>query len=1000
MLFDWTYIQSQDHLFFNHLTQTDGLSQTTNNVVYTDSRGFVWIGSSNGLNRYDGHRVKVYKYQQDDTHSLPDNYIQSCFFEDDIGDLWFTTYEALVQYVRKHDHFERYPFHNEKGKPMIGYFLAFQQDKQVLGVVVEGNKWYLFDTATKQYCFEHDLPKGTHRVMPLRNKKDEITGLFTFNYDSPGIHFLPYNTATGLPIETRFTGKNGEPSIRPTDFLAEGDSLLRVSAREGFLAINLQNLQDWQFLPTTDWHPNDLNNYSNKELLLSTNAGWRRSPKDSLLGGTSFQYDPNNPWSLASNSTFGIRADRNGVIWVGVLGSGVDFSQPNKVKFGLFDIGRLWGITDRLLGVFGMAEGWDGNIYCASNNGVFKLSSNRQPLAHFTKGETAGKGLPTNEIRQLFFDDKKRLWAPTLQGLGVLEPGQSDFKTLPANGGFLNGIELKNGRGVLFSALKGGIFKLEENGKDMRLERLPQVDSTGAYTHLFQDRKGLLFACRDLNLIEIRNPEQVFSIIEKLPIKGDVRWFYEMPNSSIYWIGTSNGLVKFDLNTCHWETLTEADGLPDQHIYTVAGDAAGTLWMTTNRGLVRFCPDPDERRFHAFDVPDGLQGLEFNSFGYLRRRNGEFWFAGQNGINFFHPDSIKMLPILPKVQLTRLLVNNMEVPHPICRATGATNISEVKKLVFNHNENTLNFEFAALEFSNPSKNQFRYKLENYESDWSPVTMQGFARYANLPPGRYFLKVIAANSDGIWSAEKQLEIVIKRPFWLQWWFLLLALSAAGTSGYGIYRWRIGQLLGVERLRNQISIDLHDDIGATLSNVNILTTLIRQKLPTDSEALPLLDRIEEEVQASAESLDDIIWSINPKNDPLDRVLARMRRFATEVFEAKGIEGTLQFPPEAKRLRLTMEKRRHFYLFFKEAINNLTKYSNCRNAIVSVVYQKGQLTVSVSDDGVGFDPNTAKEGGNGLMTMRQRAKSLRGEFSLKSAPGQGTTVGIRFPVTENRD
>jgi two-component sensor histidine kinase len=415
--------------------------------------------------------------------------------------------------------------------------------------------------------------------------------------------------------------------------------------------------------------------------------------------------------------------------------------------------------------------------------------------------------------------------------------------------------------------------------------------------------------------------------------------------------------------------------------------------------MVQFFPNESPPRFHAFDVPDGLQGLEFNSHGFLRRSNGEFWFAGQNGVNYFNPSNVRLLQRLPQVQFTQLYINDNEAVRP-CALTGATNISEVKRLDFTWRENTLSFEFAALEFSNPSKNTFQYMMQGYDENWVQGGTRGFARYANLPPKTYTFSVRAANSDGLFSAPKNITIVIAPPWWRQSWFILLALTFLLTTGHSIYRWRIGQLLGVERLRNQISIDLHDDIGATLSNVNILTTLIRQKLPADSEALPLLDRIEEEVQASAESLDDIIWSINPKNDPLDRVLARMRRFATEVFEAKGIEGTLQFPPEAKRLRLTMEKRRHFYLFFKEAINNLTKYSNCRNAVVSVIYQKGQLTVSISDDGVGFDLNTAKEGGNGLMTMRQRAKNLRGEFSLKSAPGQGTTVGIRFPVTENRD
>ncbi|MBK8562432.1 MAG: hypothetical protein IPN76_03560 [Saprospiraceae bacterium] len=922
---------------------------------------------------------------------MPGNYLQSRIIEDGEGNLWTTTYEALVCYVRKHDHFRSFHYKGQKG-----YHLSFMDNQGRLGLIVGGNNFCYFHPTESAWDSICQLPPPSQRMAPNFKENGDLRTLAVFGYDRPGIHFLTFGANGNIVSQKRFSGENGDPSFLASDGLEEGDSTW-FTVNSGLLLVLPGGA--WQLYPVEGGRPNKLASYDRYHLMASIyGGGWQFFNKKAMGDGTRFANDPSDRWSLANNMTYGVWKDNHGVIWTGVNGIGVDFTQPKKVKFGLTDLRRLWENTDNMNGIFAIDEDSQGNVWCSSRSlGVFVLSEIKAPLAHFSIGDKQGQTTHSNDIFYLFVDRKDRCWAFSFdKGLAVKGPDDKGFQPVLPDSIFLYGYELANGR-LVFSSMAGGLYLLNENSSGYLFEKLEKAGN-GAFTHIYQNKKGLLLASREQTSIEVLAPEKGFAMTTSLPIGGDVLGYYEDPASDTLWIGTSNGLVSLDQKTWLHKTYTEADGLPDQHVYAVLGNAADTLWLSTNRGIVRFLVK--ERQFHGFDMPDGLQGLEFNSHGFLRRSNGEFWFAGRNGINHFKPEQIKMLETKPQVQFTRLLVNNVEVPHPICRATSATNISEVKKLVFKSHENTLNFEFAALEFSNPSKNQFRYKLENYESEWAPATTQGFARYANLPPGRYILKVKASNSDGIWSAEKRLEIIIKRPFWLQWWFLLLALSAAGAVGYGTYRWRIGQLLGVERLRNQISIDLHDDIGATLSNVNILTTLIRQKLPADSEALPLLDRIEEEVQASAESLDDIIWSINPKNDPLDRVLARMRRFATEAFEAKGINGSLQFPLDAKRLRLDMGKRRQFYLLFKEAVNNLVKYSQCQSANISVLHEQGKLSMTIHDDGLGFDPMSVKEGGNGLLTMRQRAKNLGGELQLTTAPGRGTTVRVRFPIKEIRD
>ncbi len=984
-------------LFFNHLNQKDGLSQTTNNVVFKDSKGFVWISSLNGLNRYDGQRIKSYKNKQGDPNSLPDNYIQSRIIEDSSANLWFTTNEALVCYVRKHDHFLAFQDTAADGTARKGYQSAFQVDKDILGIIVGGTDLKTFSLASKRWSLWLEFPSLMYRAIPLRDGKGAVNTVMAFNYDKPGIFFMNAQPGKTEKYSARFNGNNEKPEIHASDAVQYGDTVV-VAAREGYLRFYLTDKQ-WELYPTHGWYPNKLAMYGRDKIMASLKGGgWQFIDKKELSEVRQFLHDPANPWSIASNTVYGVWEDYDGVIWTGVWGIGVDFTQPRKVKFSTLDLAGLWGVEGQPVGIYSIAEDKEGNVWCSTrSSGIFVVTADKKPIAHFINKNKTDQVLPGNDVPYFFIDSKSRCWAVSWSGLGWLSPGNVKFSPIAPNETYLHGIEL-NGQRLIFSNAAGGIDILNESGGAMKMEKLAPVKTSAFYTYLFQNRNGLLFACRDLSNIEIRDPSDNFSLLKDLPIKGDIQYFYEDVEVNALWIATSNGLVCLDQDNWQWGGLTEEDGLPDNQIYAVTADRNGSLWLSTNRGLARFFLN--ENRFHAFDMPDGLQGLEYNPHSFLQHSNGTFWFGGINGANFFQPDKINLISSHPKVQFTRLWANEKEIPHPECALTKATNISEAKKLEFSYEENTLGFEFAALEFSNPSKNAFQYRMEGYEEGWVNAGTRGFARYPNLPPGEYSFQVKAANSDGIWSKPESIQIVIIPPVWQRWWFITLAVMAFLSAIYGVYKYRLNQLLKVERLRNQISSDLHDDIGSTLSNVGILSALIKQKFSANKEALPLLERIDEEVQSSSESLDDIIWSINPKNDPVDRILARMRRFASEVFEAKEINGKIDFSVEAKKLKLNMEKRRHFYLLFKEAVNNLAKYSNCKNATVRVNYLNGNLSLVVSDDGVGFNPNTAGETGNGLMTMQRRAKKLRAKLDIQSAVGKGTTISVLFPITEIRD
>jgi signal transduction histidine kinase len=554
---------------------------------------------------------------------------------------------------------------------------------------------------------------------------------------------------------------------------------------------------------------------------------------------------------------------------------------------------------------------------------------------------------------------------------------------------FLAMTHLSNGRRLLVT--NQGIKQLNLSGKKKFELTTPIEFSRNQSLSFYQiyetrDRRVLIpFGNREIWIMQPQG--DTLALIRKETPNADIRNFTESMTGDTIYAATSKGLYLLDHHSSSF-IFRESWQLGVKSILSAITDKDGKVWATTATGLWQ----GDESRLFRYGLQDGMQSDDFSAAACLLASDGTIWIGLGAGLLRFHPDSIAPYPFPPRVHIEELFINN--IPRK------GENVDELWGIKVKYSENNFRFSVVASGYHLPENNTLRYRLVNYENEWKTTENNAKLEFSKLPPRKYTLEIVGSNINGIESDVKYFRIKIIPPFWQSAWFWILVIIVLSGSFYQIYKYRIAQLLRIERLRNQISTDLHDDIGATLSNVNILTTLVRQKLPPNSDALQLLARIEEEVQSSAESLDDIIWSINPKNDPLDRVLARMRRFATEVFEAKDIKGELRFTPEAKRLRLDMAKRRQFYLFFKEAVNNLAKYSQCRNAVVAVAYENKRLSVSIEDDGIGFDMATTREGSNGLSTMRQRAQNLHGKFEIFSAPGQGTKVEISFPITEIRD
>ena len=310
-------------------------------------------------------------------------------------------------------------------------------------------------------------------------------------------------------------------------------------------------------------------------------------------------------------------------------------------------------------------------------------------------------------------------------------------------------------------------------------------------------------------------------------------------------------------------------------------------------------------------------------------------------------------------------------------------------------QNAFSVDFVALNYRKQDDNQYAYYLEGFEEDWNYIGSKHVAYYTNLNPGEYTLHMKAGDAFGNWNEDTlQMKIEVLPTFFQTVWFkIVISLFITGIL-YAFYRYRINQLLHLQQVRNRISADLHDELGSTLSGISIMGSLAKKGLSGQQATGTLVDRIMEDVRQISGSLDDIVWNISPKNDSLSSLIARMTRYASELFEAKQIVFKFDIPERLGDIKLSMEQRRNIYLIFKEAVNNLAKYSKCSNALVSIRLEKKSICLIVKDDGVGFDPKAPTDR-NGLRNLKDRAQNLKGWIDIQSEFGRGTSIILEFPV-----
>jgi len=933
-----------------HLRVEDGLVQSQVNAILESSSGFVWLGTFGGVSRWDGTRFDNFQVQ-DGLAGLD----VRAFHETKTGDILVSTADGGI--CRYHD----------------GTFTTIGPDQGLPSSSTRGfhldEAGHLFVATSKGlYVFNDESldPTTARHLLPdvrISGFADRRAGGFYLSTYSDGVLVWngtgaePLLPAGGLPgriIRAVHEMPDGSVLISiyhhgvwvwrdgamfPFDhndrlaghdvmaFTEADDGTLYMPTIEGGIAVCRGN--ECEFLTTTNG--------------LANNTSWavHEGADGTIYLGTWDGVNIYHPGRITTlNPATGLRGEivtaiaelADGTVAVATFGGGVSFFDGHEVT-GHLDTGN--GLEhDR---VWSLLTVRDGSLYIGTNAGLDRWRDGKLTTVYH-EGED-----PSGRIYAMCQAGDGAIWLGTYGGVRVLRDGRPEpvYEESDAHRSTVYSVaETPNGD-LLFGTAAGLVVIRE--GKVV----LPEDDSPLARLHIWK-----VYAGRDGPVYLGTNGEGLWTVLP----------------------GPDSGYLA--------EKILDTDtGLSDNVVFGIAEDDEGLLYLTTQRGVsivTMADPKPTIRQLHS---TDGLAGEECNQGACCRDSRGRLWFGTIRGVTCYDPAQDLPVTRPPRVHWRGVRLFTDDLPLSRFRTTP----------VFTYRDNFFRFDFVAANPRAPHKVGYRHRLSGIDRDWVEGRETSVA-YTSLPPASYTFSVMARNEWGYWSDPENLTFRITPPFWKTWWFILLAVLAGAGSVALIVLGRVRHLLAYEQLRTRIAADLHDDIGAGLTEISIISRILEQKLPEEPRTL-----VENELRQMGDasrglirSMSDIVWLIHPQRDSLRDLVTRLADSRQNLLRGTETDFRVEGLDSLAEVRLDMEQRQHLYLLFKEAVNNAIKYSGCRKLLLSVAVKGGRITMSLRDDGAGFD-TTAASGGNGLRNMLERAAKIGGDLEITSAPGEGCLISF---------
>ncbi len=964
----------------------------------------MWFGTPDGLCRYDGSELMVFKYSTENKDDIINNFVRGKLLEDKAGNIWYSNesgiykWDVVQEKVLKVRVFKKDEFQN----------IAFQSV-----ALDQGGSLWLFNIVYG--IFEYNIASGKLTQYPLPAIKDFSTVQFSYiTVDKTGNiwirivsgndPFLLFNR-TSHRYSVQLSSDPAHALFFSADKTVEAfeDRLVYKDQKTNLSytvvkQINNKKIRFYSYDGIRD-------NYGRLWMTARGNGLFYYDEQKNLF--QEYHHDNSKIKSLPFDLTTCLYIDRSQNLWIGIDGGGVarlDLKQPRFNVFPLSE-GDHPILNDYFTKCF--YEDEKERIWFGSHtNGLNILDNKKNTLINFHHKSNEPNSIPGNIVGSILNDRNGNMWIGSSGGISLFDEKKGTFKTIPIlrlprlhpdmNIFIFSMIQLKNGD--LLAATLMGLVRISKqaNGEYVGYHFYDIPFLTSTTTDLVELPGGTIYATMPgLGLYELQ-PAKLGYTLSKIHLEGiDLRSVsIDEANAGFLWIGSGLGLIHFDTLSKKHRIWNEKNGLANSYVYGSLEDEKNNLWISTNGGLSYLNRVTNQVDNYSFK--DGLQSNEFNTQAFYKSKTNTFYFGGIKGFNWFQSKKFKNELHQPQAAITQIDVDNIVLEWQVAPTQ--------TKRALPYDSNNLNFKFAALDFTRPEANIIQYKLEGWDTKWI-TTYARSARYSNLPPGNYTMKVKASNAEGSWGEEERFSLTIKAPFWRQPFFI-------GTVGFlllmGIvyFTWSVSQLkakrklqllekqIAVDAERNRISADMHDEIGSGITHIALLSELIQVQQKNEKEIKKDVAIISTSARSLVQTMGEIIWALNPQNDTLENLLAYIREKSQLLFEPFDMQLLISFPDEVPFIKLTNEKRRNLYLVTKELLSNAMKHSGASLVGLSVEFSQNQYCFYITDNGIGMNENNIKPHNNGVRNLKKRMQDIGGTIEWLSTE-KGTSVKFCFPA-----
>ncbi|MCH7964057.1 MAG: hypothetical protein IH852_08975 [Bacteroidetes bacterium] len=1039
-----TYVTPAQEYIFQQLTVDDGLSQSSVFATLQDSRGYMWFGTIDGLNKYDGYDFTIYSNNPNDSTTISDNVI-TCIFEDSKNQIWVGTVNGyLNKFNRNTETFDRYfikDYLETELTPPGGYYeypLAFSRNMNIsITSIAEDQHGYLWITTWGNGILRFDLKNmnaehiyhaqgnissvSSNRTTKILVDRNGIIWIGTFggglnklivNYN-PNEEMFSFTNYQYSPGRQTSLSDNRIISLFEDDektlWVGTFDGgLNRFDSKQQKIASEEAKFITYKNITTTT---NSLCNNTVMDVVqdnlgylwIGTFGGGLDRFEKNTENFIHFSNDPFDPQTLPDNDILSLAVDRSGILWVGShLGEGVTKVKENRSKFNIItkQPGNPNSLNDKV--VWSILKDEKERLWIGTYRGGINLYNLRSDsFKAYMRDQENSNSLSDDHVRVIRKDHFGNLWIGTYNGgINKFNPGTAKFTRYfnnPENPNSISGNQIQDifieSDSVIWVAVFGGglnklSFEINSNVSAPEVtvyKNDPSIInsiSDNRIYDIFKDSNGELWiGTYGGGLNKMNMAEESFINYKNDPINPNtlsddkVLVIYEDSKKTM-WIGTSGGgLNKFNRETKKFTSYSQKHGLMSSVVYGILEDNSNNLWLSTNNGIFKF--DLLNEKFTHFDIEDGLQSLEFNGGSYFKSKDGQMFFGGINGLNYFYPDSISTNMFVPPIVITAINVLTSQLK------------GEAIEIILSYDENFISFEFSALDFSNPKNNQYAFMLEGLDDKWKYVDAEHrVANYINLSAGEYIFHVTGTNSEGLWNKSgTSIKLTITPPFWLTWWFTTLMALLLGTILYYLSTNRIKHQLAIEKLKTKLAADLHDNVGASLTEISILSEVAVQK--SNGAGKPKeLKNISEIARQLIDTMSDIVFVVNPERDSLYDLIIKLKDSYNDFLNSVGISFKVKNIDRTNDIKLPMDYKQNLLLIFKEGINNSIKHSKCSKIILEANIRGDVIEMILSDDGSGFDQKNMSHG-NGLRNMESRAKKIGGRMKWYSSQNTGTVI-----------